>query len=302
METIRVNIPRPSYLDVNGIKLHVMQAGDRDGDPVMLLHGFPEFWYGWHNQITPLAEAGYRVIIPDQRGYNLSSKPVGVEAYRIETLVSDVLGIMDSLGYDKVRLVGHDWGAVVAWFVALLHPERLEQLAIANVPHPLIFSQTLRRDVRQMFRSVYGGIFQIPLLPEQALQMGDYATLTNLLKSVPSLQERELRVYQQAWSQDKALTGMLNWYRAYVQYPPKLNGNQRVTVPTLMLWGMNDPALISEMAEASIELCDEGKLVLFKDASHFVQHDKAERVNELLLDFFANGINQDSPKTQADLP
>jgi pimeloyl-ACP methyl ester carboxylesterase len=258
-----------------------------------MLHGFPEFWYGWHQQISPLAEAGYRVIVPDQRGYNLSDKPEGVENYRVEHLVQDMVSLLDELEYERVRLVGHDWGALVAWYLALWHPERLRQLVIMNVPHPYVFNKTLRTNPEQLLRSWYAGAFQLPSLPEQLLKFNDFGQLASIMQRDANLRDDQLRRYKEAWSQPGALTTMLNWYRALFRHPPAQTGDGRVHVPTLMLWGMKDFALSSSMAEPSIEMCEEGKLVFFKEASHFVQHDKAERVNALVLDFFKNGLQFD---------
>jgi pimeloyl-ACP methyl ester carboxylesterase len=126
------------YVQTNEIRLHVVQAGPRSGIPIVFLHGFPEFWYGWKKQIPTLAEAGFRVIVPDQRGYNLSDKPKGIRNYRLDELVKDIVGLIDSLEYEKVNLVGHDWGAIVAWTLAYQHPKRLQRLSILNVPHPVV--------------------------------------------------------------------------------------------------------------------------------------------------------------------
>lgn len=133
-------------IETNGIKLHVVQVGPKSGVPVVLLHGFPEFWYGWRKQIPALVEAGCRVIVPDQRGYNLSDKPKGVKNYAVSILVDDIVGLIDALEYEKVNLVGHDWGAVVAWMLAMKHPERLHKLGIMNVPHPAVMRRFLTRD------------------------------------------------------------------------------------------------------------------------------------------------------------
>lgn len=298
-DTIKVNLPRSSYVETNGVKLHVMRAGYAEGDPVILLHGFPEFWLGWHRQIAPLAEAGYRVVIPDQRGYNLSDKPEGVANYRVELLVADVIGLMDALEYDKVRLVGHDWGAVVAWYLAMWHPERLHQLVIMNVPHPDVFRDALRTNPEQMMRSWYAGAFQIPALPENLLKLNDYRQLASVMQRDADLRDDQLRRYKEAWSQPGAMTAMINWYRALARSRPAREGNRRITVPTLMLWGMKDFALSSSMAEPSIEMCNEGKLVFFQEASHFVQHNKSERVNALMLDFFENGLQFDDEEAEA---
>ncbi len=294
-DTRKLDIPKSSYIETNGINLHVMRVGHEGGEPVLMLHGFPEFWYGWQAQIPALVEAGYHLIIPDQRGYNLSDKPDGVEAYRIENLVADVIGLIDALGYDKVRLVAHDWGAVVAWNAAMWHPDRLEQLVIMNVPHPHVYMKFIRSDIRQMLRSWYIGFFQIPGLPEQVAKVNDWQAFGDFLQRDAELSEEQMRRYKQAWNQPKAMTSMMNWYRALARYRPQARTDGRIHVPTMMLWGAKDVALSVDMTEPSIEMCDEGKLVIFKGASHFVQHVRAQRVNEMLVDFFANGVTDEPP-------
>src|SRR5512147_1596019 len=163
-----------STIKTNGIQHHVVQAGPKSGIPVVLLHGFPEFWYGWRKQITALAAAGCRVIVPDQRGYNLSDKPKGVKAYGVFTLVDDIIGLIDALGYEKVNLVGHDWGAGVAWILAILHPERLHRLSIMNVPHPAVMRRFLMRDLEQIRRSWYIFLFQLPWIPETGMRRDNW--------------------------------------------------------------------------------------------------------------------------------
>src|SRR5580693_2542748 len=148
------------------VSLHVVAAGPKVGPVVVLLHGFPEFWYGWHRQIDPLAAAGFRVIVPDQRGYNLTSKPAGVAAYALTELVSDVIAIADQLGQKKIFLAGHDWGAAVAWSAALLHPQRIAKLVVVNVPHPSVMRRFMMKRLRQMLRSWYIFFFQLPYFPE----------------------------------------------------------------------------------------------------------------------------------------
>lgn len=288
MATTLVNFPKPHYIETNGIKLHVMIAGPSSGEPVILLHGFPEFWFGWHQQIEPLAEQGYRVIVPDQRGYNKSDKPAGVKAYRVEELVADVIGLIDALGYDKVRLVGHDWGGAVAWATVLAHPQRVQQLVIANLPHPTVFYNYVRSRPEQMLKSWYIGFFQLGGLAETALSANHYAVMANELKKIASLRE-VINRYQDAWSQTGALTAMLNWYRAVVQYMPALPADDIVEVETLILWGKRDAYLSHHMAQPSVEKCPNGKLILFELASHFVQHDAPMQFNRHLLDFFSKG-------------
>jgi epoxide hydrolase 4 len=277
------------FLPTNGIRLHVVQSGSRYGALVILLHGFPEFWYGWRRQVQPLTDAGLRVWVPDQRGYNLSDKPKGTAAYRIDELASDVLGLIDAAGADKCYLAGHDWGAAVAWWVALHHPNRLHKLAILNVPHPAVMKQSLLSSMAQLRRSWYMFFFQIPFMAEAILRNNDWEPMVRMLLtgSKPgSFSKEDIDLYRQAWWRKDAVTSMLNWYRAVIQMPPEMNGDLRIRVPTLMLWGAQDIALGREMAQPSLDLCDDGKLVFFESSSHWVQHDESEAVNKHLVDIF----------------
>lgn len=277
------------FITTNLIRLHVVTAGDPHAPPVILLHGFPEFWRGWIKQIEPLAQAGLRVIVPDQRGYNLSDKPKGVCAYRLEELSTDILGLMDALGYEQVYLAGHDWGAAVAWYTAIRCPQRVKKLAILNVPHPVVMSRTLLSSPRQMLKSWYIGFFQITALAEALLGVHGCAGLANMLKrsgKPGTFSAEDMAEYQKAWSQPGALTAMINWYRALVRCRPSLPADGRVHVPTLVLWGMQDVALSHTMAQPSVDLCDDGRLVLFENATHWVQHDEVEAVTRLLVEFF----------------
>ena len=278
-----------TFIETNGIKLHVIMAGPKDSPPVILLHGFPEFWYGWRKQIPVLAEAGFRVVVPDQRGYNLSDKPKGVKANRLDILVADVLGLINALGYDKVRLIGHDWGAIVAWALAIWHPERLLKLGIMNVPHPSVMMKSLLKgDREQLRRSWYVFAFQIPWLPEFFLRKNNWRNAVRVLRGsakIHTFNNEDIAEYKKSWSQPGAMTAMINWYRAVVRHRPKMPKDPRVTVPTLMLWGKQDVALSHRMAQPSIDYCDDGRLVYFEDATHWVQHDAADEVNHLLFEF-----------------
>jgi len=271
-----------------GVDLHAVAAGPKDGPVVILLHGFPEFWYGWHRQIEPLAAAGFRVIVPDQRGYNLSSKPSGVAAYALTELVSDVIAIADQLGQEKVFLAGHDWGAAVAWGTALLHPQRIAKLVVLNVPHPSVMRKFLSTRPRQFFRSWYMFFFQLPWLPEAVFSAFNFRIGARALlrSSRPgTFTNEDLVQYRAAWSQPGALTGMINWYRglfrARVQFPDKT-----VRVPTRILWGERDAFLLAEMAHESLRYCASVELFTFANATHWLQHEEAARVSELLVDFF----------------
>ena len=272
----------------NGINLHVIMAGPSDGPLVLLLHGFPEFWYGWRRQIPALAAAGYHVWAPDQRGYNRSDKPAGVGAYGIETLAKDIVGLIDASGREQVYLVGHDWGAAVAWWVAGKYPERIKKLAILNVPHPAVMQRTVWEDPEQRKKSRYIFFFQLPWLPEKSLSDHGYTHAIRALKGSSrrgTFGDDDIVAYRQAWSQPGALTGMLNWYRAPVRNRGMGAGLGRIRVPTLMIWGAKDIALSRSMAQPSIDLCDNGRLVFLEEASHWVQHEEPETVNRLLLEF-----------------
>ena len=157
-------------IETNGVTLHTALAGPEKGEPVILLHGFPDHWMAWRKQIGPLAEAGYRVIVPDQRGYNLSSKPSGARNYQYPILIEDIVGLAKALGYDRFNLIGHDWGAAVAWGTALKSPLNVKKLIIINAPIPVVFREFMKKNVRQMRRSWYMGFFQIPVLPELSIK------------------------------------------------------------------------------------------------------------------------------------
>jgi len=275
------------YLETNGIRLHTVLAGPKSGVPVILLHGFPENWRCWIHQIPALVEAGFRVIVPDQRGYNLSDKPQGIKSYRVDELVKDILGLIDTLEYQKVNLVGHDWGAIVSWMLAYEHPERLQRLGILNVPHPLVMHRSVRRDFEQIRRSWYVFFFQLPWLPEMGMRADDWRGAIRALRGsgkIHTFTNEDIEKYKKAWSEPGAMTAMINWYRA-VRYQARPPRQMQIKVPTLMMWGMKDVALSHTMARPSIDYCDDGKLIFFPDATHWVQHEAAEEVNHYLIDF-----------------
>ena len=274
------------HIALPDLRLHVAEAGPADGPPTILLHGFPEFWYCWRRQIGPLAEAGLRVVVPDQRGYNLSDKPAGIPAYHLDRLAADVIALADACGFARVRLVAHDWGGLVAWWAAGLYPERIERLAILNAPHPGIFGAYLRAHPGQWLRSAYVAFFQIPGLPERRLIAGRGKVLRKALATTSrpgAFSEADLDRYAEAWLQPGAMQAMLNWYRALAQLPR--DPPPRVSTPTLILWGMQDHALQSGLAEASLALCDHGRIAWHPRATHWLPHDEPEAVNAELLAF-----------------
>jgi pimeloyl-ACP methyl ester carboxylesterase len=280
---------RHRTIATNGIRLHAVEAGPPDGRLLILLHGFPEFWYGWHRHIETFAAAGYRVLVPDQRGYNLSDKPRGIASYRLDRLARDVVGLIDDAGRERACLAAHDWGGAVAWWVGINFPRRLERLALLNVPHPYVMRRHLLHDRAQRRRSWYIFFFQLPWLPELTWRRRDWAYGLRALTvtSRPgTFSTADLALYRQAWSQPGAISAMIHWYRAALRMPPPRPASPRVQVPTLLLWGTGDRFLGRSMAQPSIDLCDDGRLV-FLDATHWVQHEEPGEVRRRLMEFFA---------------
>lgn len=275
-------------VDLGTVRLRVAEAGPSDGPPLILLHGFPESIAGWHRQIRPLAEAGFRVVVPDQRGYGGSERPRGIAAYHLDRLAGDVIALARACGFDRFALAGHDWGGLVAWWTASFFPDHVERLAILNAPHPGIVRNYIRRHPGQWVRSLYVGFFQLPRVPERWLLAGDARVLRRALTSTSrpgTFSRADLDGYVREWMQPGALTAMLNWYRALARLPRR--DPPRVRMPALILWGRQDHALQPGLAEASLDLCDDGRIQWFPEATHWVQHEAADRVNEALKGFFA---------------
>jgi pimeloyl-ACP methyl ester carboxylesterase len=272
-------------IKTNGIRLHTALAGPEEGEPVFLLHGFPDAWFGWEAQIGPLVDAGFRVIVPDQRGYNLSDKPEGVASYQMDTLVKDILGLAEALGYESFYLAGHDFGAMVAWSLALCCPERIKRLVIANVPHPQVMSSYLRTHIKQMLKSWYALFFQIPGLPEWVVKLNNWRFLISAMPD--NLSEEERNRYRETWNQPAAMTSMMNWYRAFFRVKGQTTQSSQIQVPTLILWGKQDPHLCYEMAALSLELCDDGQLITFEDATHWILHDEPEVISKYIVEYFS---------------
>jgi pimeloyl-ACP methyl ester carboxylesterase len=273
----------------NGIMLHVVQCGPPAGPLVVLLHGFPEFWYGWRHQIPALAAAGFRVWAPDQRGYNLSSKPPRVADYTIDTLGADILGLLEAAGREKATVIGHDWGAAVAWWLAAHHPERLRRVAILNVPHPAVLSQVLRQMPRQLLKSWYIFFFQLPWLPEKLFRWRQFRFGRGALRGTSrpgTFTSEDLQRYTEAWAQPGTLTGMLNWYRAaFRRHRLGKQAMKNISIPVRILWGKQDAFLEPELAQLSLQLCEQGELLYFGDATHWLHQEEPAAVNKLLLEF-----------------
>jgi pimeloyl-ACP methyl ester carboxylesterase len=275
------------YVRTNGVSLHVVESGPRRGPLVVLLHGFPDFSYGWRKQAPALAAAGFRVLVPDQRGYTTSDKPKAVSDYALPKLAADVVGLIDEAGQERAFVVGHDWGAAVAWWLALTRPERVERAAVLNVPHPTVMRRHVLTNPRQALRSWYVFFVQLPWLPERLLARDDHALLAGALRGSRrgAFTRADVERYRAAWAEPGALTAMLNWYRAAVRAPGSLSSG-RVRVPLLLLWGARDAFLGRELVEPSAARCDDARVVVYDKASHWVQLDEPEAVNDELVRFF----------------
>jgi pimeloyl-ACP methyl ester carboxylesterase len=263
-----------------------------------LLHGFPEFWYGWRHQIGPLAEAGYRVIVPDQRGYGSSDKPEAVASYALDTLADDVAGLIEATGEPRAAVVGHDWGGIAAWWTAVRHPDRVDRLVAINAPHPIVFQHFLRTSPRQLLKSWYTFYFQLPWLPETLFRRKNWQSLAESLRSTSrpgTFSDAALDHYREAWSQPGAMRSMIHWYRAAFRYPPTLPNPGRIHLPTRLIWGPNDRFIDRRVAEPSIRMCDQGVLEFIEGATHWVHLEEPEQVNRLLLDFLQSRVRPPAP-------
>ncbi|GAB4480027.1 MAG: epoxide hydrolase EphM [Thermoflexibacter sp.] len=275
------------YIPTNGIQLHIAEAGDKGNPVLVLLHGFPEFWYAWIHQIEFFAAQGFHVIAPDQRGYNLSDKPCGVKEYGLDELCKDIIGILDYEKIQKCFLIGHDWGAMVAWGLGMKFPERLYKLGIINVPHPTVMKKSLKNNPIQRKKSSYMFFFQLPWIPEYILGKDNFLTLVKTLKKNTkkgAFTEEELKIYRKAWGQKGALTGMLNWYRGIVRAAPTRGKTNRINIPTHIFWGENDYVLGIDLAEQSLKYLDFGDITFYQ-ATHWIMHEIPEILNPDLLKF-----------------
>ncbi len=277
------------YAEINGIRLHYVAEGDKDAPLVILLHGFPEFWYAWRHQIPALSPY-FRVVAPDMRGYNLSDKPKGIKNYQLTTLVADIKALIEYVGHSKAYIVGHDWGGCVAWALAAWHPEVVEKMAILNMPHPAeMHRQLLAFNRQQWKKSWYVFFFQLPYLPEKQLQSNlksfFEAALRGWAVRKESFSDADIAQYITAFSSKNAFEGPINYYRAIMRSQGIFRKIGRATMPVLMLWGENDKALGKELAANTPNYCERLSLRYIPNCSHWIQHEYPELINGYLLDF-----------------
>jgi len=277
LESRRVNL--------GAVSLNVVFAGPPDGPPVVLLHGFPEFWYAWYRQMGKLEQAGFRVIVPDQRGYNLSDKPPEVSDYRIDKLASDVAGLIETLGYDKAFVAAHDWGGGVAWQLAMHHPGRVRKLVIFDTPHPQASRDaTTKEDKVDWFRT----FFQIPWLPQWVGRLANWRLLSNALRNTSrpgAFPDEKMDLYRSAWDNDGAMSTMINWYRAAFRYP--WPDAVRVSVPTLLVVAPHDAFIAGDLSRASIKYLDDGRLIELPEGTHWILQEDPEGTSKILIDYFS---------------
>ncbi|MCJ1909116.1 alpha/beta fold hydrolase [Planococcus ruber] len=284
------------YVKTNGITLHTAVAGPENGPLVVLLHGFPEFWYGWIHQIEPLAAKGYRVVVPDQRGYNLSDKPAGIEQYTLDLLRDDIVGLIEGFERTSATIIGHDWGGAVAWHLAATKPQYVDQLIAVNIPHPKAMPRVMKKNPAQWVKSSYIAFFQMPELPEKTLAADYFKTMVSSLVSTSrpnTFSEEEISAYQSAWAQPGALTAMLNWYRAIRKGSMLQTPEEKIRVPVRIIWGLGDQFLSPMLAKESLNFCRDSELVFVGEATHWVHHEQAYIVNKLIAQFLSEKKAED---------
>jgi pimeloyl-ACP methyl ester carboxylesterase len=276
----------------NGIAFHALTDGPPDGPLVLLLHGFPELARSWLKQLPALGEAGFRVIAPDMRGYGGTDKK---GPFDLKTLAADVAGLVQACGRERATIVGHDWGAGVAWATAFLQPSVVERLGIMNCPHPAVLGRALVSNLRQIRRSWYMFFFQIPWLPEWVASRNGAAAIGQALRggsAVRDVWSREAtRPYQESFLQPGAASGAIGYYRAVFRSPFELERLSRahpITAPTRIIWGAKDLFLGRELISPEamrpyFAPGNEPAIELIEKAGHFVQNEAPEEVNTALL-------------------
>lgn len=281
------------FVKTNGINLHYVREGS--GKLILMLHGFPEFWYSWRHQIKEFS-ADYHTVAVDLRGYNNSDKPQQQQAYQMPEFIEDVRGIITGLGYEDCILVGHDWGGAIAWNFAYAYPEMVKKLIVLNIPHPAKFVQGLRT-LEQFKKSWYILVFQIPWLPEFLLQLNDYqaikAAFSQMAIDKTAFSPADLQAYRDAAAKPGALTAMINYYRgifsSLLQKEPQKW--QILDIPTLTIWGEEDTALVKELTYGTEAYVKNWQIKYIPNCSHWVQQEQPKLVNRYLGEFLENKKN-----------
>ena len=284
------------FAKVNGIRMHYVTQGE--GKLLLLLHGFPDFWFVWRFQIPELAKH-FRVVAPDLRGYNKTDKPEGIDNYRLNILAGDILGLIDALGETRAMIVGHDWGGVVAWSFAAFNPDHTDKLVILNAPHPNAYTTKAKSIFRQLQKSWYVFFFQIPDIPEDVLSRNNFFFLKNMIRQSFTkkgvVTEEDLEAYEKAWSQSGALTASINYYRANMNpsilFSQKTITFPKIVVPTLVIWGEQDAALSKDLIVNTDEFVKSSYFIKYlPNCGHWVQLEEQKLVNKYILEFLEEKV------------
>jgi epoxide hydrolase 4 len=273
-------------ITTNGIRMHYVTQGQ--GELIILLHGFPEFWYSWRLQIPVLAAQGYRVVAPDLRGYNDTEKPL--RGYDIPNLLRDIVGLIEAMGEQKAIIAGHDWGGVLAWEFALDYPQLTSRLIVLNAPHPKAMQRELRT-FKQLRKSWYVFAFQLPRLPEYLLLRNQASMIGRMLLDSAVQKDafppEAIAQYQQAFSKPGAATAALNYYRQIFRRSPRNQGshNRQISAPTLLVWGEQDIALGIALTYNLENWVPRLQIRRIAASGHWVQQEQPDQVNRYLLEF-----------------
>ncbi len=281
---------KSGYYTVNHITLHVKEAGDTEAPAVLFLHGFPSFWHSWQQQIDYFSSLRYHVIVPDQRGYNESSKPNAVADYRLSLLVDDMVQLLAAMKVKKAYLVAHDWGGIVAWALLKTHPQLFVKAVIINAPYLPSYAKP---SVQQLRKSWYVYFFQLPRLPEWMMQRNDFALLEKVMKRSSvrgTFSTEDIGLYKEAWRKKGSMKAMINWYRALAKYSSdakEIFGNRTpVDVPVLLLWGNQDAFLEKASGICPAKHCTRFNQKEYADATHWLPMEKGSEVSEEIERFF----------------
>ena len=285
--------PKHDFIDTNGIRLHYVSKGE--GKLMLMLHGFPEFWYSWRHQISEFSR-DYRTVAIDLRGYNESDKPQGLDAYQMSELVEDVKGVIQGLGYEDCILVAHDWGGAIAWNLAYAYPDLVEKLIVMNIPHPAKFAEGLKTP-QQLAKSWYIFAFQIPWLPKFLFQLNNYQAIENVFLGMAvdktAFSQEDINAYKDA-AKRGALTAMINYYRAIFQslFAGDCEASRRhrqewrtLDIPTLTIWGENDTAFGKELTYGTGSYVRNWQAKYIPNCSHWVQQEQPALVNTYMREF-----------------
>ena len=277
------------FYSVNNVTLHVKEAGNTSSPAILFLHGFPSFWYSWQAQINFFAAKDYHVIVPDQRGYNESTKPVDINDYRLTILVEDIVQLLFIMNVKQTCLAAHDWGGIVAWALLKKHPDLIVKAVIINAPYLPAYAKF---SFSQLIRSWYVFFFQLRRLPEWLLKRNNFSVLADMMitSSLPNtFSQEDIFLYKQAWQKGNSLTAMINWYRAIAKYRKDTKAifgvRKPIEVPVLVLWGMKDNFLKKESGICPSKHCTYFAIKEYEDATHWLPMEKSEEVNEEILHF-----------------